>query len=67
VIDPDLLAILACPVCEERPPLEVEGEFLVCTLRGHGFRVTDGIPNLLPESAIPPDEMRHMQNDRDPA
>lgn len=67
MIDPELLAILACPVCEERPPLKVEGEFLVCTLKGHAFRVTDGIPNLLPESVISPEEMRQMQNDRDSA
>jgi uncharacterized protein len=55
-IDPDLLAILACPLCDDRPPLEqIEGH-LVCTKCGSRYPVEDGIPRLLPEDAIPPSE-----------
>jgi len=52
VIDPELLELLACPICEERPPLRLEGDALVCTLKGHRFPIVDGIPQLLPESSV---------------
>lgn len=55
MIDPELLAILACPVCEERPPLREEGDFLVCTVCGRKYPVVDGIPHLLPEEAMKPE------------
>lgn len=56
MLDPDLLAILACPLCDERPPLEEIGEHLVCSKCGSRYPVVDGIPHLLPEDAIPPSE-----------
>jgi uncharacterized protein YbaR (Trm112 family) len=56
MIDPELLAILACPLCEERPPLELVEDTLVCTQCGSRFPIEDGIPRLLPEDAIPPSE-----------
>jgi uncharacterized protein YbaR (Trm112 family) len=65
VIDPELLSILACPVCQDRPPLRLSGDFLVCTGAGHGFRIVDGIPHLLPEDAIAPESMKELLNDRD--
>lgn len=52
VIDPELLAILACPLEEERPPLRLDGQQLVCDSCHHAFPVVDGIPHLLPENAI---------------
>ncbi len=52
MIDPDFLAILACPVCDGRPPLREEGELLICTAKGHRFPVKDGIPHLLPEDEL---------------
>ncbi|HTQ11565.1 MAG TPA: Trm112 family protein [Fimbriimonadaceae bacterium] len=52
MIDPEFLAILACPVCDERPPLREEGDILVCTKAGHRFPVKDGIPHLLPEDEL---------------
>lgn len=52
MIDPGLLEILACPLCDDRPPLREEGDFLVCTVCGARFPVVDGIPHLLPESAV---------------
>lgn len=52
MIDPELLAILACPLEEERPPLRLDGQQLVCDSCHHAFPVVDGIPHLLPENAI---------------
>ena len=57
MIDPEFLAILACPICDERPPLRLEGDLLICTAIGHGFRIVNGIPHLLPEDVIPPEEL----------
>lgn len=55
-IDPELLEILACPLCDDRPPLELIEEHLVCTKCGSRYPIEDGIPRLLPEDAIPPSE-----------
>ena len=63
MIDPDLLAILACPVCPDRPPLKLQGDFLVCSSKGHGYRIIDGIPHLLPEDVIEPDELKELMNE----
>ena len=57
LIDPKLLRILGCPLEDSRPPFRVEGTFLICSSCGSGFPIRDGIPDLLPESAIPPDEL----------
>lgn len=54
MIAPELLEILACPICESRPRLELSGEMLVCTQCRRSFPIVDGIPHLLPESAIEP-------------
>ncbi len=52
-IDPELLAMLRCPVT--RSPLHVEGDFLVAELGGLRYPVRDGIPVLLAEEAqLPP-------------
>lgn len=55
MIDKDLLAILACPICDSRPPLREEGAFLECTVCHCRYPVLEGIPHLLPEDAIPPE------------
>lgn len=52
LLDPEFVAILACPVCEDRPALRQEGEELVCTRAGHRFPVKEGIPHLMPEDEI---------------
>jgi len=57
MIDEKLLNILACPLCDDRPALRLEGEYLICTVCGHGFPIVDDIPHLLPEDAIPPEEL----------
>ncbi len=64
MIDKDLLAILACPVCDERPALREEGDYLVCTTGGHGFPVVEGIPHLLPEDVIVPEKLKELLNER---
>jgi uncharacterized protein YbaR (Trm112 family) len=60
MIDPNLLAILANPLEDDRPPLREEKGYLICTKTGNGFPIEDGIPQLLPENAIAPDEMRRI-------
>ena len=48
-IPQDLLEILVCPL--GRAPLRQEGEYLVCTRCGLGYKVEDGIPNMLIDEA----------------
>jgi uncharacterized protein len=60
VIDPQLLSVLVCPACEDRPPLREEGEYLVCTKVGHGFPVVNGLPHLLLEHMIEPDKLKEL-------
>jgi uncharacterized protein YbaR (Trm112 family) len=52
MIDAEFLAILACPICDDRPALRQDGEILVCTKSGHRFPVKDGIPHLMPEDEM---------------
>lgn len=51
-IDPDLLAILACP-CPQHAPVEPAGEALKCTICQTTFPVRDGIPVMLLDEATP--------------
>jgi hypothetical protein len=55
VIDPKLVDILACPACDNRPPLRLVGETLVCDQCNRVYMIRDGIPILLPEEAILPE------------
>ena len=52
MIDAALLEILACPNCESRPQLRLDTERLVCDICNCYYPIEDGIPYLLPESAI---------------
>ena len=56
MLDPKLVEILACPACDDRPPVRDEGEWLVCESCGRRYPVVDGIPEMLVESALPPDD-----------
>jgi uncharacterized protein YbaR (Trm112 family) len=56
-MDAKLLEILGNPLLPERPPLRQQGNYLICTVSGTGFPILDGIPQLLPENAIPAEEM----------
>ena len=53
VIDPELLAILRCPLTRSR--LRQEGEFLIAEVGGLAYPVREGIPVMLVEEAkLPP-------------
>lgn len=53
MISPELLAVLACPNCEDRPGLEARGSALYCRGCDCFYPVVEGIPHLLPENAVP--------------
>ena len=55
-LDPKLVDILACPACDDRPPLKLVGETLVCGECRRVYMIRDGIPILLPEEAVLPGE-----------
>lgn len=57
MISKQLLEILACPACDERPPVELtdDGEFLRCDQCGRLYPVRDDIPVMLVDEAIMPD------------
>jgi uncharacterized protein YbaR (Trm112 family) len=48
-IDPELLAVLACPAC--KTSVRLEGEQLVCDTCGRRYPIEDGIPVMLVDSA----------------
>lgn len=50
MIDPKLLAILACPI--DKQPLEEHGEYLVNPRLGKAYPINDGIPVLLSDEAV---------------
>lgn len=62
MIDPKLLALLACPRCASRPQLEMRGEELVCAVCRYRYPVIDGIPHLLVDEASPPEEPESEPN-----
>ena len=62
-LDPFLLAILANPCHPDRPSLIQKGNFLVCTITGQGFPIVNGIPHLLPENVIEPDQLKTLLSD----
>jgi uncharacterized protein YbaR (Trm112 family) len=55
MIDQKLIDILACPACEDRPPVRLsdDGKFLVCNKCGRKYPVRDGIPIMLVDEAEP--------------
>ncbi len=55
-IDPDLLAILACPDAHHAPlTYDEQAQSLTCTECGRVFEVRDGIPVLLLDEARQPE------------
>lgn len=56
LIDPELLEILACPACDERPPVTLDeaNQKLVCTVCGRRYPIRDGIPVMLVDEAEKP-------------
>ena len=57
-LSPELLERLACPACDERPPVEksADGRFLKCTVCRRKYPVVDGIPVMLVSEAVPATE-----------
>lgn len=60
-LDPQLMDILACPTDDHAPlrvgtPADPDAEVLTCTVCGRRFPVLDGIPVLLLEEALPPED-----------
>jgi hypothetical protein len=54
-LDKELLDILACPNC--RGDVEYREEFIVCLGRcGYKYPVRDGIPVMLVDEAVKPDQ-----------
>lgn len=58
-LDPQLLAILACPSDDHAPlrpgtPVDPDADALTCTSCGRQFPVNDGIPVLLLDEAVLP-------------
>lgn len=45
VIDPDLLALLVCPV--DHAQLELHDSNLICSECGRSYSIVDGIPNMV--------------------
>ncbi|MFN3689948.1 MAG: Trm112 family protein [Fimbriimonadales bacterium] len=62
MLHPELLAILACPACEARPPLELRGAYLVCLHCHRAYPIRDEIPVLLIEEAVPWDTVQDANN-----
>jgi uncharacterized protein YbaR (Trm112 family) len=50
-LDPEFVALLACPACDDRPSLRLAGEILICDECRRIYTIRDGIPVLLPEEA----------------
>ena len=50
-IDSRLMDLLACPACDDRPPVRQEGDGIVCDKCGRVYPIRDGIPEMLVESA----------------
>jgi len=50
-IDPKLLEILACPACDDRPPVELKGDKLYCAQCKRAYPIKDGIPVMLVDEA----------------
>ena len=57
MIDKALLEILACPRCDSRPPVKLQGSLLVCTQCGWGYEIENGIPQMLVEDALSPEDV----------
>ena len=56
LIDPQLMDLLACPACDNRPPVRQDGDTIVCDQCRRVYPIRDGIPEMLIESATIPGE-----------
>ncbi len=65
MISNELLEILACPACAERPPVELDesAEWLVCTVCRRRYPIRDDIPVMLVDEAVLPEETAAKASD----
>ena len=57
MIKPELLDILACPACDDRPKVALteDGKFLACPKCQRRYPVENDIPVMLVDAALSPD------------
>ena len=53
-VDPELLAILACPL--DKQPVNRQGNYLVCQECQRHYPIRDGIPVMLIDEALTPEQ-----------
>ena len=53
-VDPELLAILACPL--DKQPVSRQGNYLVCAECQRHYPIRDGIPVMLIDEALTPEQ-----------
>jgi uncharacterized protein YbaR (Trm112 family) len=53
-VDPELLAILACPL--DKQPVIRQGNYLVCQACQRHYPIRDGIPVMLIDEALTPEQ-----------
>jgi uncharacterized protein YbaR (Trm112 family) len=53
-VDPELLAILACPL--DKKPVTRQGNYLVCEECQRHYPIRDGIPVMLIDEALTPEQ-----------
>jgi uncharacterized protein YbaR (Trm112 family) len=50
-ISQELLDILRCPACDDRPKVELQGDKLVCVKCCRAYSIKNGIPTMIVEDA----------------
>lgn len=50
-MSPELISILACPICPTRPKLQIENDSLKCSNCSAKFPIINGIPHLVAEES----------------
>ncbi|MDO8587888.1 MAG: Trm112 family protein [Armatimonadota bacterium] len=51
MVDQKMLDILACPACDDRPPVRLEGDELICDKCGRAYPIRDDMPIMLIDEA----------------
>ena len=66
MISQQLLDILACPACDDRPPVRPseDEQYLVCDRCGRHYPVRDDIPVMLVDEALSADTAARAEADR---
>ena len=57
MIDETLLDLLACPICAGRPRVKLKDDLLICAECKRGYKIIDGIPRMLPEDGLTPEQV----------